>query len=238
MTRDEILQALCAHSKSLFERNYTYSTGGNVSHRWEDGFLITATNTSFGRLTPADFVFCDLNGNPVPGETQKPSKEAAFHAAIFRRRPEANAVLHLHAAASIALSCMAETTDTSNVLPAVTSGAVTRVGRLPLLEYISPGAPELADRIEALCGNVNAILMQNHGITCYAPSLDQAVDIAEEAEQNIKVWLMTAGTARILTDAELAKSKPLYGAAVAPGEQYPRLRAGVAFGGSTGGTLV
>jgi len=124
------------------------------------------------------------------------------------------------------------------VLPAVTSGAVTRVGRLPLLEYISPGAPELADRIEALCGNVNAILMQNHGITCYAPSLDQAVDIAEEAEQNIKVWLMTAGTARILTDAELAKSKPLYGAAVAPGEQYPRLRAGVAFGGSTGGTLV
>lgn len=238
MTRDEVLQALCSHSRSLFERNYTYSTGGNVSHRWGDGFLITATNTSFGRLTPGDFVSCDLNGDPVAGEAQRPSKEAAFHAAVYRRRPEANAVLHLHAAASIALACIALPTDTGNVLPAVTSGAVTRVGRLPLLEYIQPGGALLPRRFEELCGSVNAILMQNHGITTWAPGLDQAVDIAEEAEQNIRVWLMTAGTARLLTDEELAQAKPLFGAAVAPGTQRPKLRPGVAFPTWMGGVLV
>ncbi|HWI64848.1 MAG TPA: class II aldolase/adducin family protein [Symbiobacteriaceae bacterium] len=237
MTRDQMLQALCAHSRSLFERNYTYSTGGNVSHRWENGFFITATNTSFGRLTPSDFVYCDLNGEPVAGEQRKPSKEAAFHAAIYRRRPEANAVLHLHAAASIALSCIAQTTDSGNVLPAVTSGAVTRVGRLPLLEYIQPGGPDLPRRFEELCGTVNAILMQNHGVTTWAPNLDQAVDIAEELEQNIRVWLMTAGTARLLTDEELAQAKPLFGAAVAPGTQRPKLRPGVAFPAAIGGVL-
>ncbi|HYF91094.1 MAG TPA: class II aldolase/adducin family protein [Symbiobacteriaceae bacterium] len=162
--RANVLSLLCAHSRSLFERNYTYSTGGNLSHRWEDGFHISATNTSCGRLVPADFVLCDLNGDPVPGESHKPSKEAAFHAAVYRR-PDANFVLHLHAAAAIALSCLAQPTDAGNVLPAVTSGAVTRVGCLPLLEYIQPGAAALQSRFEQLCGGVNALLMQNHGVT-------------------------------------------------------------------------
>lgn len=218
------------HSRSLFERNYTYSTGGNLSHRYEQGFLITATNTSFGRLVPEDFVACDLQGEPLGGSL-KPSKEAIFHAAIYRARPEVNAVLHLHSPAAIALSCLAQPTDTGNVIPVVTSGSMTRVGRLPLIEYIPPGAVRLAERIEELCGGVNAILMQNHGVITYAPTLDQAVDITEELEQNIKVWLMTGGQSRILTDEELALSKPLYGAAVAPGTQRPVLREGVRLNG-------
>lgn len=228
MNREQILQSMIEHSRSLFERNYTYSTGGNISHRFEDGFLITATNTSFGRLAPDDFVMCDLQGNPT-GPGRKPSKENSFHAAIYRNRPEVNAIVHLHSPGSIALSCIAELTDTGNVLPAVTSGSVTRVGRLPLIEYLAPGSKPLADRVSATCVGVNALLMQNHGIVTWAPTMDQAVDIAEEAEQNIKVWFMTGGAARILTDEELAGAKPLYGARVEPGTQKPVLRAGVGF---------
>ncbi|MBP2019983.1 ribulose-5-phosphate 4-epimerase/fuculose-1-phosphate aldolase [Symbiobacterium terraclitae] len=231
MDREQIVQAMIDHSRSLFQRNYTYSTGGNLSHRFGDGMLISATNTSFGRLLPGDFVACDLSGRPLPGEALQPSKEAIFHAAIYRARPEVGAVLHLHSQAAIALSCLAVPTDTGNVLPAVTSGSVTRVGRVPLIEYIPPGAQRLAERIEAVCRSVNAILLQNHGVVTYAPALDQAVDIAEELEQNIKVWLMTGGQARILTDDELAGAKPLFGAAVAPGTQRPVLREGVNLGG-------
>lgn len=237
MDRNAILQAMIDHSRSLFERNYTYSTGGNLSHRYENGFLITATNTSFGRLVPGDFVFCDLQGNPFPGETLKPSKEAAFHAAVYRQHPEANAVLHLHSPAAIALSCLAEPTDDGNVMPAVTSGSITRVGRLPLVEYIKPGAEALAQRIEALCVGVNAILMQNHGITTWGVTLDQAVDITEEAEQNIKVWLMTGGRARILPDEDVLDAKALNGAKVAPGAQRPKLLPGVTGFGGGGAAL-
>jgi len=231
MHREQIVQAMITHSRSLFERNYTYSTGGNISHRYGDGMLISATNTSFGRLVPGDFVACDLSGQPLPGETLRPSKEAIFHAAIYRARPEVGAVLHLHSLAAIALSCLAVPTDTGNVLPAVTSGSVTRVGRVPLIEYIPPGAQRLAERIAEVCPSVNAILLQNHGVITYAPTLDQAVDIAEELEQNVKVWLMTGGQARILTDEEVAGLKPLFGATVAPGTQRPVLREGVSLGG-------
>lgn len=226
-----IRQAMIDHARSLFERNYTYSTGGNLSHRQDAGFLITATNTSFGRLEPADFVACDLQGEPLEPGGLRPSKEAIFHAAIYRARPDVGAILHLHSPGAIALSCLAEPTDTGNVLPAVTSGSVTRVGRLPLIEYIPPGAARLAERIGALCTGVNALLLQNHGLITFASTLDQAVDIAEEAEQNIKVWLLTGGQARILTESELAHAKSLNGAAVPPGAQRPRLRAGLAMDG-------
>ncbi len=230
MNRDQILQGMIDHSRSLFERNYTYSTGGNLSHRYQDGFLITATNTSFGRLVPSEFVPCDLQGEPT-GAGLKPSKEAIFHAAVYRARPETHAVLHLHSPAAIALSCLAQPTDTGNVMPVVTSGSVTRVGRLPLMAYIPPGSVRLAQRIGELCVGVNAILLQNHGVITYAPTLDQAVDITEELEQNIRVWLMTSGQVRLLDDQELSFSKPLFGAAIAPGTQRPTLLPGVTLTG-------
>lgn len=227
MTREQVVTAMIEQSRSLFARNYTYSTGGNVSHRLGDGFVIEATNTSFGRLGPGDFADCDLDGRAV-GDGPMPSKEAPFHAAVYRRRPEARAVLHLHAPGAIALSCLAAPTDEGNVLPVITSGSITRVGRVPLLEYIPPGAPRLAARIAEVCGSVNAVLMQNHGLLTYAPTLAQAVDIAEEFEQNVRVWLATGGSARVLDDAEVAAATPLFGAAIAPGTQRPVLLPGAA----------
>ncbi len=229
MSRERTIKAMIDHSSSLFERNYTYSTGGNISHRYGDGFLITATNTSFGRLVQSDFVPCDLQGEPTMAGP-KPSKESIFHAIIYRNKPTANAIVHLHSPASITLSCLVEPTDTGNVMPAITSGSITRVGRLPMIEYVPPGAARLAERIGEVCAGVNAILLQNHGVITYAPSLDQAIDIAEELEQNIKVWLSSGGQARILSDEELAMSKPLFGAVVAPGTQTPKLRPGVTLG--------
>ena len=203
MPRAEIIQAMCRHGRSLFERGFTVAAGGNLSHRLGDGFLMEATATSLGRLGPGDFVLCDPSGMPV--ETGPlPSKEAPLHTAIYRRRPDANAVVHLHAASSIALGCMAEPTDTGNVLPAVSVYAALRVGRVPLIEYVRPGTAELAARVEAVCGDVNALLLSNHGLVTWAPTLDGAVDLAEELEQCARIWLATGGRARVLTDAEVA----------------------------------
>lgn len=203
MPRTEIIQAMCRHGRSLFERGFTVAAGGNLSHRFSDGFLMEATATSLGRLGPGDFVLCDPDGMPV--ETGPlPSKEVPLHAAIYRKRPDAQAVVHLHAASSIALGCMAEPTDAGNVLPAVSVYAALRVGRVPLIEYVRPGTQELAARVEAACGGVNALLLANHGLVTWAPTLDAAVEIAEELEQSARIWLATGGRARVLTDADVA----------------------------------
>jgi ribulose-5-phosphate 4-epimerase/fuculose-1-phosphate aldolase len=199
VTRVAIAAALCEHARSLFARGFTVAAGGNLSHRLGDGFLMEATGTSFGRLVPADFVLCDGEGNRAePGPA--PSKEVAMHAAIYRRRPEAAAIVHLHSAAAIALSATAEPTDSGNALPLVSVYAALRVGRVPLIELIPPGTAALAARVAEVCGEVNAVLLANHGQITWAPTLDQAVDLAEELEQTARIWLMTGGAARTVGD--------------------------------------
>jgi 3-dehydro-4-phosphotetronate decarboxylase len=203
VNRCDIVTTLCGHARSLFARGFTVAAGGNLSHRFEGGFLMEATATSFGRLRPEDFVLCGPDGAPLePGPA--PSKEVALHAEIYRRRPDAAAIVHLHSAAAIALSCTAAPTDTGSALPLCSVYAALRVGRVPLLEFIPPGTAALAVRAGQVAAEVNAILLAHHGQVTWAPDLDAAVDLAEELEQTARIWVMTGGTARTLGDAELA----------------------------------
>ena len=201
--RSEILAAVCAHAHSLFARGFTVGSGGNLSHRLGDGFLMESSGSSFGRLAPEHFVLCDLQGAPIEAGPP-PSKEIALHAAIYQKRPDAHAVVHLHSAAAIALSCTAEPTDSGSALPLCSVYAALRVGRVPLIEFIPPGTAALAARAGQLCSDVSALLLANHGQVTWAADLDAAVDLAEELEQTARIWLMTGGAARTLGDAELA----------------------------------
>ncbi|MFB9991118.1 class II aldolase/adducin family protein [Deinococcus oregonensis] len=248
---DALRTHLAQAARELAARGLTTSTGGNLSHRLGSsqahsqqlqGFLVSGTNTAFARQQPQDFAECDLHGGPVLGVVPisddktaaehlgpRPSKEAAFHAAIYRTRPEVCAVLHLHATDSLTLSCLAAPTEEGNVLPVHSSYAVTRVGRVPLLPYLPPGGGALAQAVERNCRDVQALLLQNHGVITYGRSLEEAGDILEELEQNVRVWLRSQGQARVLDDAELldANARATHGAAIAPGEQRPRLLAHV-----------
>lgn len=218
---------LAAEARDLYARGLTTSSGGNLSHRYGEGFLVSGTNTAFARQLPEDFALCDRQGAPVTGP--RPSKEAAFHAAIYRARPDVHAVLHLHASDSLALSCLAAPTEHGNVLPVHSSYAVTRVGRVPLLPYLPPGGVALAEAVGRACRGVGALLLQNHGVITHARDLMEARDILEELEQNVRVWLASHGQARVLSDDELvdANGRAAHGAPIAPGEQRPRLLAHV-----------
>lgn len=236
---DALRSQLAQAARDLAGRGLTTSTGGNLSHRLGfpeahspevQGFLVSGTNTSFARQQPQDFAECDLHGGSQAAHSQpRPSKEAAFHAAIYRIRPEVCAVLHLHATDSLTLSCLAAPTEGGNVLPVHSSYAVTRVGRVPLLPYLPPGGAALAQAVERSCRGVQALLLQNHGVITFGRTLEEAGDILEELEQNVRVWLRSQGQARVLDDAELldANARATHGAVIAPGEQRPRLLAHV-----------
>ncbi len=79
----------------------------------------------------------------------KPSKEAFLHLAMYRERPSAKAIVHLHSTYSVALSCLADI-DPADVLPPITAYAVMRVGKLPLVPYFRPGDLALAEAVAKL----------------------------------------------------------------------------------------
>ena len=77
---------------------------GNLSVRCEGGMLITPSGKPYDRLSEADIVWMDLEGNSQ-GWT-RPSSEWRFHADIYRNRPQAGAVLHAHPVHCAALACL------------------------------------------------------------------------------------------------------------------------------------
>jgi len=200
MTEDALRERIAAVSHSLFARGLTHGSTGNVSARLADGrWLVTPTGSSLGTLDPARISLLDADGRLLAGDP--PSKEANLHRAMYRERPRAGAVVHLHATHSVAVSVL-DGVDPAAVLPPLTAYYVMRVGALPLLPYFPPGDPALADAVEAAAGRHHAMLLANHGPVVAGRNLDAASDAIEELEATARLFLLLNGRACRCLDAD------------------------------------
>ena len=138
------------------------AASGNLSVRTADGTLLTPTGTRLGALDAAALARLDEAGARVAGPL--PSKEAPLHLAIYRARPDARAIVHLHAPDAVAVSCLVDL-DPDDALPAYTAYRVMRIGRLPLVGYLPPGDPALGDAAAAAAPRAGrGLLLANHGL--------------------------------------------------------------------------
>jgi ribulose-5-phosphate 4-epimerase/fuculose-1-phosphate aldolase len=194
-------EALVLHGRSLYERGLSPGSSGNLSARLEDGLLVTPTNSCLGRLHPEQISRVDGEGRHVSGHP--PSKEAFLHLCMYRERPAAGAVVHLHSTHAVALSCLAEV-DPRNALPPITAYGVMKVGRLPLVPYHRPGDRALAEAVGALAARHRAVLLAHHGPVVSAKDLDAAVAASEELEETARLFFLLRGSAsRLLTEEQV-----------------------------------
>lgn len=173
--------------RSLFERGLTAGSSGNLSVRLDDGWLLTPTNVSLGRLDPAHLSKLGWGGHLISGAA--PSKEAFLHRAMYQQRSGAGAIVHLHSTHSAAVSCMCGLNQ-NDCIPPLTPYFVMKIGRLPLLPYHRPGDPELAKAIGALARTHSAVLLANHGPVVSGATLEAAVYAVEELEETAKLFLL------------------------------------------------
>lgn len=184
---------------SLFERGLSAGSSGNLSVRLGDGWLLTPTNASLGRLDPARLSKLDWDGRVISGDP--PSKEAFLHRAMYQERRAAGAIVHLHSTHSAAVSCMCGLNH-ADCIPPLTPYFVMKIGRLPLVPYHRPGDPELAGTIGALARKHCAVLLANHGPVVSGATLEAAVYAAEELEETAKLFLLLRGVPSRALDAQ------------------------------------
>lgn len=80
----------------LAGRGWTPATSSNFSLRLDDRHAaITVSGKDKGRLTEADIMVVDLDGQAV-GSTHRPSAETLLHTQLYRRSGEIGCVLHTH----------------------------------------------------------------------------------------------------------------------------------------------
>ncbi|GAA1183967.1 MULTISPECIES: aldolase [Nesterenkonia] len=200
MTEQQLREQLVEIGASLFDRGFSVGSAGNLSVRTRDGFLMTPTNSSLGRLTADSLAELDHGWNHVGGP--RPSKEVVMHRALYEVRPEAQAVVHLHSTYVTAVSCLAEE---GPVIPALTPYFVMRVGReVPMVPYFRPGSAEVDVELRAAARQGPAVVLANHGSIVAGESLEAASNAAEELEVSAQLaFLVRDRSVRPLTEAQI-----------------------------------
>jgi 3-dehydro-4-phosphotetronate decarboxylase len=202
-------ELIVATGASLFNRGLTAGSSGNLSVRFEDGWLITPTNASLGCLNPDRISKIDRDGRLISGAP--PSKEFLLHLAMYEQRPQDNGIVHLHSTYSAAVSCIAGL-RAENCLPPLTAYYVMKIDTLPLVPYYRPGDPELAAAVRALASKHHAILLANHGPIVSGSSLDTATYAVEELEETSKLFLLLQGKETSpLNEDQIATLRSVFG---------------------------
>jgi len=197
--RDEMVRL----GASFFQRGYATGSAGNLSVRLEDGNLLaTPTGSCLGELQGDRLAKVTPGGEWLSGD--KPSKEIAFHRALYLNNPDCKAVVHLHSHYLTALSCL-QGLDPENCIRPFTPYVVMRVGDVPVVPYYKPGDQRLAEDLAQLAPRYRAFLLANHGPVVVGKSLREAADNTEELEETARLIFTLGDRAiRYLNDAEVA----------------------------------
>ncbi len=204
MTEQQAREEMVQLGASFFQRGYATGSAGNLSLLLEDGNLLaTPTGSCLGELQADRLSKVTMQGEWISGD--KPSKEVAFHRALYLNNPACKAVVHLHSHYLTALSCL-NGLDSENCIRPFTPYVVMRVGDVPVVPYYKPGDDRLAEDLAQLAPRYNAFLLANHGPVVVGKSLREAANNTEELEETARL-MFTLGdrSIRYLTDSEVAE---------------------------------
>ena len=124
-----------------------------------------------------------------------------MHLACYRARPDVSALVHVHSSNAVAISCM-KNADPACAIPVYTPGYSMRVGELPILPYMTPGSVELCDHVFPVIAKRNSVLLANHGPLAVGRSMEEALNIIEEIEDEAKLYLLLGDRGIAMTKAQ------------------------------------
>jgi len=179
LQEEQLKNGICRVMKNLFNRGLISALGGNVSARLPSSneFWITPSGIFKGELVPDDLIKLDLEGNIVEG-FGRPSIEWPIHAAVYKVRPDVNAIVHAHNPITLGLALAGVG------LKPITVEAVMVLRRVELVPFAFPGTDQLANLVaEKASAGARAIIMQNHGILALGANLYEAEAVAETLEE-------------------------------------------------------
>jgi len=184
-SREELVNKIIEYGRRCGEKNYTPGYSGNISARFEKGMLITVSGSSNGYLTPDDLVYTGFNGTSNE-EGKKPSSEKYLHIGIYKKRPEFNYVIHVHAPFLSSFACAGR-----DLLAPVMAENVFYFGGIPLAKYALPSTRELVHNTVKFFDKYDAVLMANHGFVIASKTIEDAYMKLELAESYAQVVLNT-----------------------------------------------
>ena len=196
--KHELIKKIIQYGKLCGEKNFTPGYSGNISARYDEGMLITTSGSANGYLGENDIVYTNFDGISLE-EGKKPSSEKFLHIAIYKKRPEINYIIHVHAPY---LSSFASAGK--DLMTPIMAENVFYFGGIPLAEYALPSSMELVENTIKFFDKYDAVLMANHGFIVASKTMEDAYLKLELAESYAQVVINTEilGGANILNEKQ------------------------------------
>jgi len=133
-------------------------------------FLINPFGLHYSEITASSLVLIDVEGNPVR-EAKWPVNRAGFviHSAIHAHVEHAHCVMHTHTTSGMAVACLKEGLSPTNFYAAQLHGKLAYHD----FEGITVDEGEQGRLLKSI-GGKPAVILRNHGLLTWGPSLPEA----------------------------------------------------------------
>ena len=166
---------IIATALEMNARGLNRGKSGNVSARFDDGFLVTPTGMAYESTQPVDIVAMTQDG--TARGPRSPSSEWRFHRDIYAARREVGAIVHAHSPFATSIACLGRDIPPFHYMIAVAGGKDIRCAA-----YATFGTQKLSDQALLALEGRTACLLANHGMIAVGASLTAALALAVEVE--------------------------------------------------------
>jgi ribulose-5-phosphate 4-epimerase/fuculose-1-phosphate aldolase len=156
-------------------------------------FLINPFGLHYREITASSLVLIDIEGNPVR-ETQWPVNRAGFviHSALHGALPHAHCVMHTHTTSGMAVACLEQGLSPDNFYGAMLHGQVAYHEFEGIT--VNPGEKE---RLLRSIGDKPAVILRNHGLLVWGPSLPEAFLMLWTLQRACDVQIAASGAGKV-----------------------------------------
>jgi L-fuculose-phosphate aldolase len=187
MQEAEARRQIVEAGKRLRDRFFIASNDGNISARLSDTeLLVTPTGMNKGDVAPEQILRIDMEGRVLAGGL-KPSSETKMHIAVYKARPDIEAIVHAHPPVATGFAACHVRLDQDVILPEVIFG----LAKIGFAEYGTPTTNQIPDAVVKEIPDCEAVLLSNHGALTVGPDVMQAYYRMEVLEMYARVRLVT-----------------------------------------------
>lgn len=182
MFESQIRKEMVRYSQMMHQRGWVANHDGNLSARVDASrWVCTPTAWSKGDVHLDDLLCVNDQGQKVSGP-HRPFSELKLHLAVYRLRPDVQAVVHAHSPYATAFGA-AQTPIPHPFLP---EAVVSLGAQIPLVPLTEPGQAAI-EALTPWIRQCDAVLIAGNGLFAWGPSLELAYLRLELVEHLAKI---------------------------------------------------
>jgi L-fuculose-phosphate aldolase len=173
------------HARKMFDAGLVSGSAGNVSRRIEGNRIaITPTSIAYDVLTAEQVALVESESGRTVDSISEPSYELPMHLAVYRSRPDVQAIVHTHAPFVTTLSVLRRPLP-----PIIDEMVVWLGGTIEVADYAFTGTDAVGTNVVRTLGERMGVILANHGNVCIGRDLQQALHAAVVMESCARVYV-------------------------------------------------